>query len=508
MYAATWVLELFAAWLRWRVAFWFFGIWASDQTANYIALVIGYTPLIWSILNVLGLPGGGFATRRALGARVTSQREQEAMHQALALLPPNTPAPKWVYAVDTPEPQAFIIGKALYVSRVLFPSPYLAAVTAHELGHLNTSDGRLVLGLNRFVIPFFHRLSVRIAGVLLSDDKQIARQAKRQMGCLRSLFITLFALMGGGLGVRLMTPFWLSYWRSREFHADRYAAERGQAHALAEFLEQYAQPFDMAIPYLQGMTHPYTELRHDKLVNYDPDHPATIEPPILATAAALVILVLGLFTLAAWWSLRPVATSASTPTKTPTITAQSTPTSGTATAVAFQSCGNVPLQADVALFAEPRADAPAIRTIKRGWTVIRDCADTVQFDSQTWVRVQRGDDIGWIAVEAVNTPTPTQATTEPTREAKASITATPPANGSSCLVYALAATLDGKPLMSLAIHKDAGLNTPTIGYLKTGQQGRVTSTEIRQADVREWVKIQSPDADGWASVRALECVTR
>ena len=81
--------------------------------------------------------------------------------------------------------------------------------------------------------------------------------------------ITLFALMGGGIGVRLMTPLWLRYWRAREFDADRYAAERGQAPVLAEFLEMYAQPFDLAIPYFRGMTHPYTELRIDKLLTYN-----------------------------------------------------------------------------------------------------------------------------------------------------------------------------------------------------------------------------------------------
>lgn len=506
LYAATFVIEVAAAWLRWRVAFWFFGIWASDQTANYIALIIGYTPLIWSLLNVFGVPGGGFATRRALGARVTSERERAALRLALEMLPSNTPAPKWVYVIDTPDANAFVIGKALYISRVLFPSQYLAPIVAHELGHLNTSDGRLILGLNRFVIPFFHRLAVGLAGDMLSDDKQIARQAKRQMGCVRSGFITLFALMGGGLGVRLMTLFWLSYWRSREFHADRYAAERGQGHGLAESLEQIAQPFDMAIPYFSGMTHPYTELRIDKLLNYDPDHPAKIEPPILATVAGVVILVLGMFAFLVVDALHPVPTSASI-AQTPTATAQITPTSGTATILAFQSCGTFPLQADVALFAEPRADAPAIRRLQRGWDVVRSCDEPIRADSVTWAKVKRGDTIGWVVVEAVNTPTPqATTTTEPTARITPTATAVP--SGTICSVYELAATLDGKPLQSLAIHDTPGLNTRTIGYLKAGQQGRATSTEIKQADGRDWVKLQSPDANGWASLRALACVLR
>jgi hypothetical protein len=62
--------------------------------------------------------------------------------------------------------------------------------------------------------------------------------------------------MGGGIGVRLMTPLWLRYWRVREYDADHYAATLGQGPLLAEFLELYTQPFDLAIPYFDGMTHP------------------------------------------------------------------------------------------------------------------------------------------------------------------------------------------------------------------------------------------------------------
>lgn len=265
LYGLTVLLELAAAWLRWRVSFAFFSFFVSDQTSQQLALVVGYAPLIWSALNVLGLPGGGFATRRALGARVLSQREQNALQAALGQFPGTTPAPRWVYALDVPEPSAFVIGKALYIGHPLFQSPYLAGVVAHELGHLNSSDGRFVLGLNRLVIPIFHRMSVRLAGDTLHEDKLVARSARKEMGCVRSLLTLTFALMGGGIGVRLMTPLWLRYWRAREYDADRYAATLGQGPLLAEFLELYTQPFDLAIPYFDGMTHPYTELRIDKL---------------------------------------------------------------------------------------------------------------------------------------------------------------------------------------------------------------------------------------------------
>lgn len=75
LYGLTVVLELAAAWLRWRMSFAFFSFFIKDPTSQQLALVVGYAPLIWSALNVLGVPGGGFATRRALGATVLSQRE-------------------------------------------------------------------------------------------------------------------------------------------------------------------------------------------------------------------------------------------------------------------------------------------------------------------------------------------------------------------------------------------------------------------------------------------------
>lgn len=62
-----------------------------------------------------------------------------------------------------------------------------------------------------------------------------------------------------------MTPLWLRYWRAREYDADRYAVQLDQGPLLQEYLELYAQPFDLVIPYFAAMTHPYTELRIDKL---------------------------------------------------------------------------------------------------------------------------------------------------------------------------------------------------------------------------------------------------
>ncbi len=54
--------------------------------------------------------------------------------------------------LDTPEPDAAVVGDTLMLSRGLFESPHLSAVLAHELGHLGTPDGRITAALNRLVI--------------------------------------------------------------------------------------------------------------------------------------------------------------------------------------------------------------------------------------------------------------------------------------------------------------------------------------------------------------------
>ncbi|MDP9379002.1 MAG: M48 family metalloprotease [Chloroflexota bacterium] len=84
-------------------------------------------------------------------------------------------------------------------------------------------------------------------------------------GCLAMIGSGLLALAGGGLGLWLLNPLWTWYWREREYEADRFAARCGQGPALVEYLEQH-QVFDVATPYFMG-THPYTELRIDRLLH-------------------------------------------------------------------------------------------------------------------------------------------------------------------------------------------------------------------------------------------------
>jgi Zn-dependent protease with chaperone function len=239
LYALTLALELPAAALRWLV----FGTLAlivlglapgvsAEPGASAIALTAALAPLAWSALALLGLPAGAGVTRFAEGARRPSARERARVEGALAELPGGVRGPRRWYVLDDPTPGAFVVGQVLYLHRGLVSDPALPAVLAHELGHLRTLDARISLAASRLVV----------------------REAKTVGG--RLLF--------GGASFWLLEPLWLLWMRRGELLADAYAARLGQADALADYLERHLF-FDVAVPYMRGRTHPYTELRLDRL---------------------------------------------------------------------------------------------------------------------------------------------------------------------------------------------------------------------------------------------------
>ncbi len=85
--------------------------------------------------------------------------------------------------------------------------------------------------------------------------------------------------------LKLTAPLWGRYWRGREYAADQYAAELGQADELADFLEIHALINDHPDPvHLAHRTpHPPTELRIDRLRNYTHEQPL-LEPAQPPTA--------------------------------------------------------------------------------------------------------------------------------------------------------------------------------------------------------------------------------
>jgi Zn-dependent protease with chaperone function len=249
--------------------------------------LVALIPTAWSVLALFNPAGGAWWWRTRAGGREPSKREQLAYQDAVELLQSNTsrplPLPAHWFVIDSPQPDAAACGNALMISRGLFETDHLPAVLAHELGHLGSPDARLTTAINRLIVfstPF--RASAETGRQrpqieLLPRLQYTPRPAsdvfdlepaltQALFGFARFLFImSLFAK--GGLGLWLTGPIWGRYWREREYHADQYAAELGQAEELADFLEIHALIHDNPIPFLwlSEHTHPPTELRLDRL---------------------------------------------------------------------------------------------------------------------------------------------------------------------------------------------------------------------------------------------------
>lgn len=221
----------------------------------------GYLPLAptgWSALALATPAGTGWWWKQRMGGREPSSREQLAYQDAIELLQGYASAPlplpqDW-FVIDTPQPDAAVCGETLMLSRGLLETEHLPAVIAHELGHLATPDGRLTAAVNRLLLwtpskePHDEPLPTLAAFLRWSISKAL----------------TPFK---GGLGLYATSPLWGRYWRSREYHADLYAARLGQADELADFLEIHALIHDHPLPliWLTEHTHPPTELRVDWL---------------------------------------------------------------------------------------------------------------------------------------------------------------------------------------------------------------------------------------------------
>jgi Zn-dependent protease with chaperone function len=172
--------------------------------------------------------------------------------------------PRRVFVIDAPTINAHVVGTTVYVERGLITAPDLPAVLAHELGHLNSLDGRLTHATRRLMFPgtlLLWRLGITNAALSMSYHP-----LGQLSGCsCIGLYLALIIGFLGGVGTWLLLgPLWTRYWRQREFVADAYAARLGQARSLIESLE-WEQTQDFATPWQRGRTHPYTEQRIERL---------------------------------------------------------------------------------------------------------------------------------------------------------------------------------------------------------------------------------------------------
>lgn len=247
LYAITWAAAWISAILRFGVVY--AALWVLTEIAgwslpiHFLAVLAGWGPLVISIATLV-LPFGGWWWEQQAGARAPSEREQATFDAAFSELTRKDatlrPPRRWC-VLDSQEPNASVYADTLMVSRGLLEDPFFPAVLAHELGHLNSIDGRLTAALFRLTTP--PRTPVRFP--------------------LR----TIAFLATGRVAMTLTRTPWAMYWRQREKQADKYAAQLGQGPTLAAFLDTHALDGDIPTPFkaFGDTSHPWTEHRIDHL---------------------------------------------------------------------------------------------------------------------------------------------------------------------------------------------------------------------------------------------------
>ncbi len=225
----------------------------TGQPIEPALTIIGYSaalfPLLWSVLALIYPLGTGWLWRASSGGREPSARERWVYEDAIAMLVAENPGlrpPRHWFVLDQGDTNAAVLGSALMIHRGLFGGPWLEPILAHELGHLYSSDGRVSAALGRTII---------------------FQPAYRPAGLLGVAVRLAF----GGASLRVLRPAWGAWWRHREYAADLYAARLGQGEALARCLQAEALPYDFPVRFmaLGAHSHPYTELRIDRLHSYE-----------------------------------------------------------------------------------------------------------------------------------------------------------------------------------------------------------------------------------------------
>ncbi len=220
-----------------------------------ITILVALGPLAASLLCLLCPPLMAPIVGRwweiSSGGRAPEDDERDAFGRAIAQLAqadPNVKAPRHWFVAEDAGQNAAAYASSLRVDRGLLEGPYAAAVIAHELGHLRSSDARLSSALNM---------------LLLAPMDTPAIQPLRSLA-----FRGLFWIASGQAALWLTGNAWEMYWRSREYAADEYAAGLGVGTTLARALELDALPHEQPVARMRfsRASHPYTKPRIAKLV--------------------------------------------------------------------------------------------------------------------------------------------------------------------------------------------------------------------------------------------------
>lgn len=229
--------------------------WALIFEVCWSAVGLHAPSLLWPVLlavlllpvafGVAGLLGCGCARawREEVGGRAPTGAELLLFDCALAELrrrDPHLAAPASWFVLDTQTVFAGCRGRTLLLTSAILQSELLPAALAHELSHLHSRDGLLTAAL---------------AGLAGGPLRPLPEESE-DTSLLAQLTRPLASILGGQLALRLLQPAWGAYFRCRELHADRHAAQLGQAAALIELLERFGPQTAQPFPLLRGERHP------------------------------------------------------------------------------------------------------------------------------------------------------------------------------------------------------------------------------------------------------------
>jgi Zn-dependent protease with chaperone function len=275
LYIVTLLIESISVIVRFGIVSGLVSLFAGGTTGIVAGALAGLGPIIYSLLVVSGIPSGHILVRRSLKGRPLSETEGGQLEAMLAhIRASGVGFPQHVFAVDTEGLNAAISGRTMYIYRELFDSRYLAGVVAHELGHFNSMDGRLLLGIRALTIPGGFFIAYLLIGLLRWVAYGVSTVLVAFLVVVFAfLRINLSGLAGplfgvslqiirmsiifavGGVGPALLGSIWRSYLLQREFAADAYAGRLGYANDLIDFFETEVLS-DVAIPWYEQPTHP------------------------------------------------------------------------------------------------------------------------------------------------------------------------------------------------------------------------------------------------------------
>ncbi|WP_420628633.1 hypothetical protein [Candidatus Leptofilum sp.] len=238
-----------------------------------IGMIVGYGPIVLSILAYLGFGSGHTLTRFSLGAREPSQREQKKIMVVVKRAVKSSGKTKLkgfsgIYVVDSPLEYSYLIGTTLYVSSGAIGSRHFQASVTHEMGHLQHGDGATILALRRFIFPLFYVFIRNVRDFSTSKPNSKGDEYKLSpadifYNMLNQLIFFLFSITGGGLGVWLTSWFWAKYFRAADYAADEFVVKRRQKGQLLAYLEE-KRFYDTSVPYMMGWQ-PANEQRIDRV---------------------------------------------------------------------------------------------------------------------------------------------------------------------------------------------------------------------------------------------------